>query len=236
MQTPTIFADTQALADAAAAQAIAVLGEAIAAHSRATWVLAGGSTPMQTYRRIAEAYLDKLDWSRITFIIGDERIAPLDSPDSNWQAVEQTLLRHIPSATFLRPLSDQPAELAAADYTQQLARLPQHAGLPRFDLVWLGVGEDGHTLSLFPDHPSSQPTNQLVIPVHDAPKPPADRISLSLHALSGTQQTTILAAGAGKAAILQAAFAPDSTLPIAEAALRTNAQWLLDTAAAAMLY
>lgn len=230
------FTDTQALTEFAATHAVRMLNEAISTHGQATWVLAGGSTPVAAYRLLAEQYLDAVDWSRVTFLIGDERIAALDSPDSNWHAAEQALLRHIPQANLLRPISDQTAESGAGEYAAQLAQLPQVSGLPRFDLVWLGMGEDGHTLSLFPNHPGSHGSNELVIPVHDSPKPPADRISLTLHALGGAQSTVILVVGSGKAAAVKNAQSPSGELPIALAARRTNALWLVDHDASAMLY
>ncbi|MFZ1360621.1 MAG: 6-phosphogluconolactonase [Candidatus Saccharimonadales bacterium] len=223
------FDSAVAVAEAAARQTIDLLHTAITDHGRAVWVLAGGTTPNLAYQIIADGYLDYIDWSNVTFVIGDERIGPLDGPDNNWQLIEELFLQYVPEATFLRPRSDLSAKDAAHDYEQQLATLPQADTYPRFDIVWLGMGEDGHTLSLFPDHLDFNPDDtHVVAPVHDSPKPPADRISLTLHALSGSRQTIILATGSAKRDAMIAATQPDSALPIAQAARATNTLWLTD--------
>lgn len=236
--------DTPAeLAQVAANTLVDRLQAAITTHGTATWVIAGGSTPNAAYRILAEYYADAVDWAAVSIVIGDERCVPLDSPDSNWSVAKNLLLDHIPvsSDRLFRPISDETAEEAAADYQRRLARLPTIAnGAPRLDVVWLGMGEDGHTLSLFPNHPSSGLTDELVIAVHASPKPPPDRISLTLPALSGTVAAFVLAAGASKADPVAQAVQGDLTLPIAQAAdhiARCGGQvtWLLDQASAAKL-
>ena len=216
-----------AVAEAAARDAAETLSRAVSTHGRATWVLAGGSTPNLAYGILSESYRDYLDWSKVTFLIGDERIGPLNGPDNNWQIIEQLFLQRIPDATFIRPKSDLPAEEAADDYTGRIE------SIGRFDLTWLGMGEDGHTLSLFPNHPDFNPNDdRLVIPVHSSPKPPADRISLTLHALTRSEHTIILATGASKKDALTNALIDGSDLPIAQAARQnTDTLWLLDEAA-----
>lgn len=233
MNTQT-FDSPIAVAEAAAAQTIQLLTRSIERYGEVTWVLAGGSTPNLAYEVIAEQYLDTVDWSKVTFILGDERIGPLDSPDNNWQDIENLLLRHVPEATFLRPFSDLAVSEAAAAYETSLATLPQTSdGLPRLDVVWLGMGPDGHTLSLFPGHSDFNPTDtHLVTPVEHSPKPPAERISLTLHALHGSQNVIILATGEGKRDALKDALRSTSHLPIAQAAqVCSNTSWLLDEAA-----
>jgi 6-phosphogluconolactonase len=235
MSTMQIFDDTAQLAEAAASQTIDILRTTIEQKGRAVWVLAGGSTPLAAYKIIAGEYYDKLDWTKVTIIIGDERIGPLAGPDNNWHAIEQ-ILANLPTVK-LRPQSDQSAEAAAQDYNQQLETVPTiFNGLPCLDLVWLGVGNDGHTLSLFPGHTSLLPAKDLVIPVHDSPKPPADRISLSLRALTGAQSAMIIASGADKQSAVKAAQ-HTSPLPIALAASIISTHggkvtWLVDHEAA----
>lgn len=236
MNSIQVFSSKQELANAAALQSITQLSEAIEEYGHAAWVIAGGSTPELAYSVIAKNYLDDIDWSKVTIIIGDERIALFDSNDSNWKHANEILLRHIPQAVLHRPISSMNAETAADDYESVLNTLPKTSqNFPRFDLVWLGMGEDGHTLSLFPNHPGFTPTDRLVIPIHDSPKPPSDRVTLTLHALQGAETTIILAAGAGKAEALKVAQSPDNDLPIAQAARLTNADWLIDQDAAANL-
>lgn len=230
------FGNMDLLAKAAARQAVRILGRAIDAYGGAVWVLSGGSTPLAAYTVIASDYVDALDWSKVTVLIGDERIGALDGEDSNWHAINKII--GILPTTKLRPFSDQTAENAASNYSLQLASLPKlENGLPRLDLVWLGVGEDGHTLSIFPGHASLQPTSDLVIPVHDAPKPPADRISLSLRALQGAATVTFLAVGADKkAAVAAACNGGQSPAGLAVTIVETHegvVHWLVDAAAAA---
>lgn len=236
MDTVQIFPNKIALAEAAATDTIAALKQAIQSKNTATWVLAGGSTPQAAYEIIARSYIKAVDWTKVVIVLGDERIAPLDSPDSNWHQIESALLNHIPQATLLRPKSAEIAESGAGEYEKQLAKLPKNSdGLPRFDVTWLGMGEDGHTLSLFPDHPGFSPTDQLVIPVHRSPKPPADRLSFSLTALQGSEKTLILVSGKDKSTAFASALSPTSNLPIAQAARLTNASWYVDQAAATLL-
>ena len=236
MENIQVFDTKQQLGEAAAQQAVKTLQTAIAKYGSAVWVLSGGTAPGIAYQTIAQHYLDAVDWSKVTFIIGDERITTLNSPDNNWNGIEQSLLRFIPQATFLRPDSTKTAESGAGEYEKIIGQLPKtDDGLPRFDLVWLGIGEDGHTLSLFPHHPGLAPTEHLVIPIHNSPKPPADRVSLTFHALQGAQDCTILAAGENKALIVKQIL-NGADLPIVTASKIPKATtWLLDKSAAEQL-
>ena len=234
MSNIRVFDDKSQLAEAAAKQTITVLKTAIDEYSQATWVLAGGSTPLLAYDIIASLYGDAVEWEKVTVIIGDERIGPLDGPDNNWHAIND-IIGTLPTVK-IRPMSDLPAEDAAENYSEQLATLPMiDNGLPRLDIVWLGVGTDGHTLSLFPQHDSLSPSGHLVIPVHDSPKPPRDRISLSLRALQGTQNALVLAAGADKkTAVTAAQNGGSSPIALATSIIETHdgkIYWLVDSEA-----
>jgi 6-phosphogluconolactonase len=236
MDTYFTFPSKQQLAEAASKLTVDLLQKAIAGQGAAIWVLAGGSTPLLAYEFIAKTYLTDVDWSKVIILIGDERISTYDSVDNNWRQAEQSLLRAIPQATFLRPDSEQSAEAVAEAYARSIAQLPQTVtGQPRFDVVWLGVGDDGQTLSLFPQQSSLDRATQLVVPIHNSPKPPADRISLSLHALKGTVHCLVLAAGADKATAITAAKVHDTNLPIVRATQTIidsggEVTWLLDQA------
>jgi 6-phosphogluconolactonase len=109
-------------------------------------------------------------------------------------------------------------------------------GLPRFDLLWLGLGEDGHTLSLFPQHSGLSPSSELVVPIHESPKPPRDRISLSLRALQGTQNALVLASGPDKKqAVMDAKTNFSLPISLATSIIATHegtVQWLVDKDAA----
>lgn len=235
MSDVKVFDSKEKLSHGVAEAAIATLRTALASHGQASWVLAGGSTPLAAYRVIKADYRDALDWTKVTLLVGDERLGPLDGPDNNWQHITKAL-GNIP-AQKLRPKSNLSAEQAAEEYEQQLNVLPKLPnGLPRFDLVWLGMGEDGHTLSLFPAHTSLLPSANLVIPVHDSPKPPNDRISLSLRALQGVQTAMILASGADKHTAVSAALrGGHSPIALALSIIETHdgkATWFLDHDAA----
>jgi 6-phosphogluconolactonase len=229
------------LAEAAARLAVADLEAAVAAHGTATWVLAGGATPTAAYRRLAAPDLRaRVAWDRVRAAMGDERCVPADHPDSNWGQAAAALLDHVPvpDQHRLRPRGELPPAAAADDYQAALGGLPAAApGTPRLELVWLGVGEDGHCLSLFPGRPEVEVTDRLVVAVHDAPKPPPERISLTLAALAGTERLVVLATGAAKAGPVARARAGDDRLPLARAVAAVRAAggrvtWLLDQAAA----
>jgi 6-phosphogluconolactonase len=230
------------LAEAAARAAMADLEAAVEAHGSATWVLTGGGTPTAAYRRLAASDLRAgVEWDRVRVAMGDERCVPVDHPDSNWGQAAAALLDHVPVPDhhLLRPPGELGAEAAADAYQAALTALPAAGdGTPRLEVVWLGVGEDGHCLSLFPGRPELEVTDRLVVPVHDSPKPPPDRLSLTLAALAGTERLLVLAAGEAKAGPVARARAGDDRLPLTRAVAAVRAAggsvtWLLDRAAAA---
>ncbi|MEU1329596.1 6-phosphogluconolactonase [Streptomyces sp. NPDC005865] len=237
-----VFANPAELARAVADHAVRSLGAAVDRAGGATWVLAGGSTPAAAYRLLAEGR-SAIDWSRLRVLVGDERCVPVGHPDSNWGQAAAVLLDRVPvePGGLMVPEGTLPPEEAASRYEAALALLPKDAdGLPRLDHVWLGVGEDGHTLSLFPGLDAVEVTDRLVVGVHDSPKPPRERITLTLRALRGAQDCLVIAAGAGKAEVIADALEGDEKLPVARAARAVEAAggrvtWLLDEAAAGKL-
>jgi 6-phosphogluconolactonase len=235
--------DPGELAEAAARAAVADLEVAVEAHGTATWVLTGGGTPVAAYRRLAASDLRAgVEWERVRVAMGDERCVPVTDPDSNWGQAAAALLDHVPvpASHLLRPQGELGAEAAADAYQAALAELPPApvGTAPRLEVVWLGVGEDGHCLSLFPGRPELEVTDRLVVGVHDSPKPPPDRVSLTLAALGGTERLLVLAAGEAKAEPVARARAGDDRLPLTRAVAAVRAAggsvtWLLDRAAAA---
>ena len=238
-----IESNLEAIAANAAELTAEGLNKAVASRGQANWLLAGGSAPMGAYRLLASSYADKVDWSKVIVAIGDERCVPLTSPDANWPLINQALLEAVglPVEHQLKPKSEQSPEAAAEDYIQQLSSLMTEGDIvPSFDIVWLGMGEDGHTLSLFPGHPALHITGPLVIPVHNSPKPPSERISLTLKALSKSSNCLIMAAGDGKSEIIAKVFGGDGSLPINQAVSAIEAgggqvTWLIDESAASRL-
>jgi 6-phosphogluconolactonase len=233
-----VAADPEELAEAAARSALADLEAAIDDHETCTWVLTGGATPQAAYRRLARHDLrDSVEWGRLRVAMGDERCVPPHHPESNWRQAAEALLDHVPLAESqrLRIRGELGAEQAAKEYEAALERLPRTGGIPRLDLVWMGVGPDGHCLSLFPGRPEVEVLDRLVVPVHGAPKPPPDRVSLTLAALAGAERLLVLASGPGKAEAV--ARARDRELPITRAVAAVEraggtVTWLLDRAAA----
>ena len=228
--------DTPAdVAQAAAENAIEILSLAIEQRGSASWVLAGGTSPLLAYKQLAaiDAF-DTVDWSKVTILIGDERFVSFDNPDSNWGTIVKIFDKNeeLSKVQCLVPTIAETVESSATDYAMQI----HSAGIKKFDLVWIGVGEDGHTLSLFPDHPSFiEPTDQWVIPIHNSPKPPTDRFSLSLSAMEHVDELVIFAVGTAKQkALKQARLKRNLPIAIVADTVETSGgevRWLYDDAA-----
>jgi 6-phosphogluconolactonase len=228
-----VYADAQAVAIRAAEMMVRDIGEAVAQFGSATWVAAGGSTPARAYDILVKQYADA-PWENLLVLMGDERCVPIGDEASNWQQLSLRLLKHVPivADNLMRPAAELGAETASVQYAAKLKELPSERGRPRLDHVWLGVGEDGHTLSLFPEH-AQLDANGLVVAVRDSPKPPSDRVTLTLEALQGAAHGVILATGKGKQEAISAALRGGSELPIARAAHAIEnaggkVTWLLD--------
>lgn len=229
------------LAEAAAARVGAIAEAAVADRGRFTIALSGGSTPRALFERLAAPpWRDRLPWDRFEVAWVDERDVPLDHADSNAGMACRAWLDHVPiPRTQIHPVpvrAGDPAATAQA-YEATLRALFPGEPWPRFDLVLLGVGEDGHTASLFPGSPAIAETEAWVV----APWVPhldAYRFSLTLPAIAHARDLIVLAAGAGKASVVQAVLENASTEPlpagrVAEA--HGHAEWLLDAAAASRL-
>ena len=215
-------ADTRVLADPAAVAAeacrliSAAAAAAIAQRHIFRLVLAGGTTPGQVYERLATTVQQ---WAAWEIFWGDERCLPADDPARNFRMAQTRWLDHVTiPAAQIHPI---PAELGAAEAAAQYAETI--CDKQPFDLVLLGIGEDGHTASLFPGR---KPQAGAVIAVHDAPKPPAERVILNFEILRTCRQQLVIVTGAEKAAAL-AAWQHGKNLPIAQAA-RRDACLLLD--------
>ncbi len=191
---------------------------AIRDHGRFRLVLAGGRTPLAAYARLVG---EPADWARWHCFFGDERCLPATDPGRNSVDAARVLLDRVPiPAANRHPIPAERGAAAAADDYQ----LAIEAQLP-FDLVLLGMGEDGHTASLFPGH--AVPEGPLVIPVYGAPKSPSERVSLTPLALTACRELLILVTGADKADAL-AAWRAGADLPVARVAALGAAQVLLD--------
>jgi 6-phosphogluconolactonase len=223
-------ADAAALAQRAA-QVLAdlidgVLGRRGAAHV----ALTGGTTPAGAYRLLAPSR-----WDGVELWFGDERCVGPEDPASNYRMAAETLLPHAAGAVVHRIEGERGAEVAAGAYDSLVReRVPADArGVPALDVVLLGIGEDGHIASLFPGHPALAVRGRVAVPVHNAPKPPPDRVSLTLEVLRAAPSCVLLASGPGKADALARTLAgADHAVP-ASLLERDRLQIIADEAALA---
>ncbi|MDX8408556.1 MAG: 6-phosphogluconolactonase [Mariprofundales bacterium] len=215
----TRFPDAEAVAEAAAEVVAAECRQAVAARGVFHWVLAGGSSPQRCYQRLRQEA--DLPWNLVHCWFGDERLLPIGDTERNETAARDALLDHvpIPDAQIHAIAGDDPVASAAA-YSREMAQVEC------FDLVLLGMGEDGHTASLFPSNPALTLT-ELAVPVFNSPKPPPLRVSMSFAALNNHHRCLLLVTGAGKKDPLTRICQGDQ-LP---AGMVKNSEWMIDTAA-----
>jgi 6-phosphogluconolactonase len=199
------------LAAFAADQFAQIAKDSIAIGGRFIVALAGGSTPRMLYALLTQPVrVAQIDWSRVQIFWGDERCVPPDDPESNFLMARQALLDHVPlpdenvHRIFGELDPDQAARMAELELQQAFPGAVQ----PRFDLVLLGLGEDGHIASLFPGSPGLDDTGRWVVPVkHTSPPPPlVNRISLTLPVINSAANVLFLVSGSGKARILSEVF------------------------------
>lgn len=205
-----VYPDPQSLAEAAAGHIVRIAAEAIAARGRFTIGLPGGSTPRALFTLLASpAWAGRIDWALVHVFWGDERCVPPDHPDSNYRLARETLLEHvpIPAGHVYRIPAELPPPTAAHAYEQTLRAffgegdpaLPQ----PRFDLLLQGLGDDGHTASLFPGTAALHETTRWVVENY-VPRLDAWRITLTAPAINAAAHVIFLVSGASKANALQA--------------------------------
>ncbi|MEV7122748.1 6-phosphogluconolactonase [Kitasatospora griseola] len=231
-----VHRDPALLAEAAAARLITTVVDAQAARGSAHLVLTGGRNGNALLAALAaHPARDAVDWAQVDLWWGDERYLPADDPERNAVQAAAFLDAVRPLGARIHPMpadDGSSPEDAAARYATNLAE----AGAV-FDVLLLGVGPDAHVASLFPGHPGVHETGSTVIAVHDSPKPPPTRISLSLPTLRTARQVWLLAAGPDKAdAVALARTTRDANTAPAGAVTGTEQTlWLLDEAAAAKL-
>ncbi len=185
----TLLENAESVAQTTCQRILDAAREALTQRGRFSLVLAGGRTPPRSYELLAQ---QESDWGHWHLYFGDERCLPPDHPGRNSRMVAHSLgsVVPIPNAQIHPIPTELGPEQAARRYTETLK-----AVLP-FDLVLLGLGEDGHTASLFPGQ--THPEGLSVAPVHDAPKPPPDRVSLSAATLGNCRQLIFVVTGEGK--------------------------------------
>lgn len=214
MTTLTTVADPEAAAARAAGVIVRLIDDARQRRGAAHVALAGGETPRRAYELLAELVED---WAGIELWFGDERCVGPDDPESNYRMVAATLLARAPidpGQVHRIPGELGPHEGARAYAAELCDRVPRDEnGTPVLDVVVLGLGPDGHTASLFPGGEELD-SQDIAVPVLRAPKPPPERVSLSLIVLRAARRCVMLATGASKADAVAAVIAgPDRHVP-----------------------
>jgi 6-phosphogluconolactonase len=241
--------DPEHLARAAAEALVARLAAAQAVHGSAAVVLTGGGIGIAVLEHVArlaeEPVREAIDWEHVDVWWGDERFVPASDDERNEKQAREALLDVLafdPERIHPMPASDGPdgddVEAAAARYAALLAELaPDGQALPRFDVLMLGMGPEGHTASMFPETPAAREQDRTVVAVQDCPKPPPQRISLTRRAIASAEEVWLVAAGEGKAEALARAVrgAGPVEVPVASAVGLRRSLWLVDRAAATEL-
>ena len=235
-----VVPDADILATTVSARLAIKSSYAHSVHGSVSVVLTGGRVGAQFLRSIGVLpAAGAIDWSRLDLWWGDERFLPSGDPDRNETQAREALLDKVPldpARVHAMPASDGPdgddPVAGAARYAADLAAAAEPgAALPRFDVLMLGVGEDGHVASLFPDHPVLQETGTTAA-TFDSPKPPPTRVTLTLPTIQHADEVWLIAAGGDKATPIGTVFA-GGHLPAASATGVRRTLWLLDEAAAA---
>jgi 6-phosphogluconolactonase len=249
VSTPEVLVhhDSDLLAKAVAARIVTKLADVQAATGGGSLVLTGGGIGTAVLAELAAAPArDAVDWRRLDIWWGDERFLPAGDPERNDTGADQALLRHLdtdPERVHRMPGPDGPdgpdPEAAADRYASWLARAARpedHAPVPAFDVLMLGIGPEGHVASLFPGMPALY-DERPVVAVRGAPKPPPTRLTLTLPAIRSARELWIIAAGSEKAGAVRLALSGVGPVqvPAAGARGRQRTLFLLDRAAAGRL-
>jgi 6-phosphogluconolactonase len=230
-----------AAARAAADRILQAAEDAITARGRFTLALSGGRTPRILYEMLASSdYAGLIPWYGTYIFWSDERCVPPEARESNYRLAEDALLQHVPVPTshVFRVRGELQPEAAAAAYDRVLhaffeARLGLNA--PHFDVILLGMGDDGHTASLFPGSPALDMHETWAAPSH-APNPPHGRVTLTYPALNAARSLIVLATGADKRDAVFRILSEGADLPAGRLApTRGEQRWILDQAAAGLL-
>lgn len=250
----SIHPNVEALTVATAGRLITKLVDVQSRRGEATVVLTGGTVGIAVLDAVATAPARvAVDWSKVNFWWGDERFLPADSPDRNAVQARTALLSRLPvdpARVHPVPAADEAASVedAAVGYARALAaaaaeeNLPRgfesrDARLPRFDVLLLGVGPDAHIASLFPEMAGVRATGETVVSVLNAPKPPPERVSLTLEAINSAEEVWLTVAGEDKAGAVGLALAGAGPVQVPAAGARglLKTRWLIDQAAASQL-
>jgi 6-phosphogluconolactonase len=233
-----VFADVDELSLRAAEAAVITINDSVRSNGSFSVALSGGNTPRTLYRLLSSRFRDQIPWTKVHVFWGDERYVLLADPRSNYRMARETLLDAVPCpAGNVHPMPTElpDPEVAAREYENTL-RSYFSKDWPRFDLVLLGLGEEGHTASLFPGSPALNETQRWVVAVK-APAEPPLRLTLTLPALTAASNIYFLVTGSNKAQALHHVLtgSPDPKSYPASGIRRAKGTviWWLDRAAAA---
>jgi 6-phosphogluconolactonase len=237
MTSVAVYDSLGELAAATAKRLAAAIGTAQAARGTASVVLTGGRTGIAVLAELRAAG-SAIDWSTVDLYWGDERFLPDGDPERNETQAREALLDHVPvSPSRVFPMAPSDGEYgddpeAAAEAYAVLLRSVQ-----AFDVCLLGVGEEGHTASVFPHSPAVEESARTVVAVRDCPKPPPVRVSMTLPTIRRANEVWLMTTGAAKAEPVALAIggAAEADIPAAGARGQRETVWLLDKAAAGQL-
>ena len=232
-----VLPDAAAVARAGADRFVESARRAVAERGRFRVALSGGSTPKSVYPLlVAPPRVDLVDWARVEFFWGDERAVPPDHPESNFGVAYQMLLAQLPGVRPSRihrmPAEQPDLDAAALAYEADLRMAFGALGgdVPRFDLIWLGMGADGHTASLFPGSAALTVQDRLVV-ANWSPAQQSWRMTFTYPLLNAAREVLFVVTGADKADAVRDVLGGESQLPAAQVrADRT--EWVVDAAAA----
>jgi 6-phosphogluconolactonase len=232
----TIAPDAEGLRVAAAEQFVALAAAAVAARGVFTVALAGGGTPRPVYELLAtEPFARRVDWPRVHVFFGDERCVGPDDPQSNYRMAREALLSRVslPAANVHRIRGEEPPELAALAYELELRAFFRTERPPALDLIWLGMGENGHTASLFPGTAALRERARWVVAQY-VEVVGSWRVTFTLPLINAAREAAFLVEGVGKAAtlrrVLRGPYQPD-VLPAQLVRPAGRLRWLVDAAA-----
>jgi len=229
-----IVRDVGELAHKAAEQFVALAGRAIAGAARFAVALSGGSTPRALYELLGSTeYRERIDWRGVHLFWGDERCVPPDHSESNFGMVRESWISQIqiPAENIHRMEGEKEPRAAAAAYEQELQQFfaPAPGQMPRFDLILLGVGADGHTASLFPGSAALDEQERFVVADY-VEKLKAHRLTLTLPVINAAAQVTFLVSGASKADVVRRILRGSETAELPAAKVRSangSLAWLI---------
>lgn len=234
-----VYSDAEQLARAAAELFIKVASDSIHTRGRFRVALSGGSTPRRVYELLATAeFSNRVDWDLVDCFWGDERYVPADDRDSNYRMTAEALLRHVPVHIHRVPTEISPPSAAAAAYEDAIRQaFHDSISVPQFDLIYLGLGTNGHTASLFPHSQALRERSRLVL-ADFVPEVNTWRISMSVPLLNRGRTVAFLIQGQEKAEVLREVLLvprDPERLPAQLIAPEGKLLWMVDEAAAALV-